>query len=484
MHTYLNFIDGKWVKSSSGKTFISYNPANENPLGRFQSSSHNDVELAVHAAEKALPSWKDMPAPERAQILFAIRDLLKKNKQRLGKLVATEMGKIMKESLGDIQEAIDIFEYMAGEGRRMFGRTTPSELRNKSCFTIRKPFGIAALITPWNFPIAIPAWKLAPALITGNTIVWKPSSDTPLCALELVEILHESGVRKGVVNVITGSGEEVGMPLVKHPKVRAVSFTGHRDTGHAILAAAGIKKVGLEMGGKNAIIVMDDANIDLAVDGIVWGGFGTAGQRCTASSRVIAHQAIIHDLQERLLARISKLKLGPGTDSRTDIGPLINKQAQQKSQRYVDIGKQEGATLACGGSIPKGKGYFFQPTLFINVKPSMKIAHDEIFGPVVCMIETHDLKEAIKICNEIEYGLSASIYTKDINKAFTAISNIESGIVYVNAPTIGAEVHLPFGGVKNTGFTREAGWSLDEFSHEDTIYIDYSGRLQKAQGIK
>lgn len=484
MHTYLNFIDGRWLKSNSGESFISYNPANENPLGKFQSSNQNDVETAVHAAEKSLPSWKDTPAPERAQILFAARDLLRKHKQRLGKLVATEMGKVMKESLGDVQEAIDIFEYMAGEGRRMFGRTTPSELKNKFCFTIRKPFGIVGLITPWNFPVAIPAWKLAPALITGNTVVWKPSSDTPLCALELAELLHEAGIPKGVVNVITGSGEEVGMPLVRHQKIRAVSFTGHRDTGEKILQSAGIKKVGLEMGGKNAIIIMKDADIDLAVDGILWAGFGTTGQRCTAASRIIAHQAVIQELQEKLLARIARLRLGPGTDPKTDVGPLINKSAQEKSQRYVDIGKQEGASLECGGSIPKGKGFFFQPTLFAKVKPSMKIAQDEIFGPIVCLIEMHDLKEAITICNEIEYGLSAAIYTKDINKAFTAINNIESGIVYVNAPTIGAEVHLPFGGVKNTGWEREAGWSgISEFSEEQTVYIDFSGKLQKAQKI-
>ncbi len=482
MHTYLNYINGNWIKSSAGKTFVSDNPANEKPLGRFQASTKNDVEHAVQAAKSAFPSWKNTPAPQRAEILFAVRDLLKKHKQRLGKLVATEMGKVMKESLGDVQEAIDMFEYMAGEGRRLFGRTTPSELKNKFCYTLRKPLGVAGFITPWNFPIAIPAWKLAPALITGNTIVWKPSSDTPLCALEFVELLQEAGIPKGVVNIITGSGEDVGMPLVKHPEVQVVSFTGHRDTGRAILQAAGIKKVGLEMGGKNAIIVMDDADIDLAVDGILWGGFGTTGQRCTASSRVIAHSIIKKELEEKLLTRIAKLRLGPGTDTRTDIGPLINKAAQEKSQHYVIIGKAEGAKLLCGGYIPKGRGYFFQPTLFTNVHPSMHIAQEEIFGPIVSIIEVQNLAEAIQVCNNIEYGLSAAIYTKDINKAFLAINQIESGIVYVNAPTIGAEVHLPFGGVKNTGWEREAGWSgINEFSEEQTVYIDYSNKLQKAQ---
>ncbi|MDO8628209.1 MAG: aldehyde dehydrogenase family protein [Nanoarchaeota archaeon] len=483
-HTYQNFINGQWVTSRSKKTFTSINPANEKVLGKFQASNNQDVEQAVQAASNALPAWKNIPAPERAHYLTTIKELLKKNKQRLGTLIATEMGKIMKEALGDVQEAIDIFDYMAGEGRRLYGRTTPSELQNKTCYTQRKPYGIAGIITPWNFPLAIPAWKIAPALITGNTIVWKPSSDTPLCALELVELLHEAGLPKGVINLITGSGEDVGIPLIKHTKINVVSFTGHRDTGTTILREAGIKKVGLELGGKNAIIVMEDADLALAVDGILWGGYGTTGQRCTATSRIIAHQTISKELQEKLVKNITKLRLGPGTKTTTDVGPLINKAAQEKAEEYTNIGIKEGATLTCGGNKPKGKGYYYQPTLFTNVKPTMRIAQEEIFGPIVSLLTVKDLAEAINVCNNIDYGLSAAIYTKNINQAFQAINQLETGIIYVNAPTIGAEVHLPFGGTKKTGFTREAGWTgIEEFSEEQTIYIDYSERLQKAQGI-
>ncbi|HLD12823.1 MAG TPA: aldehyde dehydrogenase family protein [Candidatus Nanoarchaeia archaeon] len=483
-HTYQNFINGEWVTSRSKKTFTSINPANEKVLGKFQASNFYDIEQAVQAAINARTAWKNVPAPERAYYLYTIKELLTKHKQRLGKLVATEMGKVMNEALGDVQEAIDIFEYMAGEGRRMYGKTTPSELRNKICYTQRKPHGIAGIITPWNFPIAIPAWKMAPALITGNTIVWKPSSDTPLCALELVELIHEAGIPKGVINLVTGSGKETGMPLVQHPKIDVVSFTGHRDTGKTILQTAGIKKVGLEMGGKNAIIVMDDADIDLAVDGILWGGYGTTGQRCTATSRIIAHQTIAKELEEKLLIRIKKLRLGPGTKETTDIGPLINKAAQTKTAEYTHLGKEEGATLTYGGNIPQGKGYYYQPTLFTNVQPNMRIAQEEIFGPVVALITVKDLPEAITVCNAIDYGLSAAVYTHNINHAFQALQHLETGIVYVNAPTIGAEVHLPFGGTKQTGWGREAGWTgIEEFSEEQTIYIDYSGKLQKAQGI-
>tara|TARA_Y100000310_G_scaffold68970_2_gene64295 strand:+ start:4309 stop:5766 length:1458 start_codon:yes stop_codon:yes gene_type:complete len=485
MKSFKQFINGKWVASDSHKTFPSLNPASGKPIARFQAGTKNDINKAVRAATLALPKWKATPAPKRGEILLEIASLLKKHKQRLGKLVTEEMGKVLTEGLGDVQEAIDVFEYMAGEGRRLFGHTTPSELPNKACFTVRQPLGVVGLITPWNFPTAIPAWKIAPALICGNTIVFKPSSDTPLCALEVVKLLIEAGLPKGVVNVVTGSGSEVGTPLVKHPKVAGISFTGSKATGEFITANAGLKKVGLELGGKNAIIVLDDADLDSAVEGILFGAFGTTGQRCTATSRVIVHRKVKSLLETKLLRRVKKLRLGNGLKSSVDVGPLINQKAVEKTHKYTQIGKKEHAKLLCGGEIIKGKGFFYSPTLFTNVKPSMKIAQEEIFGPSLSIITAKDFTDAITICNNIEYGLSSAIYTNNVNLAMKAVEVLETGIVYVNSSTIGAEVHLPFGGTKNTGHTREAGIEgIFEFSNTKTVYIDYSGTLQKAQGVK
>lgn len=484
MVVYKNYIAGNWVASSSGKTFSSINPAKpDDVLGHFQSSTALDIDRAVKAAAKASLSWSALPVPRRGEILFRVAELLRKEKQRLGKLVTREMGKILSEALGDVQEAIDVFEYMAGEGRRLFGCTTPSELPDKWCMTFRRPLGVVGLITPWNFPLAIPAWKLAPALLCGNTVILKPSSETPLCAIELVKILTAAGIPSGVVNLVTGSGDAVGMSLITHPLVRAISFTGSRETGLYITQHAGIKKIGLELGGKNAIIVMDDANLDLAVDGILWGAFGTTGQRCTAASRVIAHEKILSKLTKKLLARIKTLRLGNGLSGSTDVGPLINEAAVEKSTMYCVVGVNEGATLLCGGKRAARRGYFFQPTLFTDVIPHMRIAQEEIFGPVLCLLSAKNFTDAIAIANAVEYGLSSAIYTQDIAFAFKAMQHLETGITYVNASTIGAEVHLPFGGVKGTGNgTREAGIEgIHEFSETKTVYIDYSGRLQKAQ---
>jgi len=485
LKTYKNFIGGKWTSSCSKKTFYSLNPATERPIGSFQDSSKEDLDLAVTSAEEALHSWSDTPAPKRAEILFKIVELLKKDKERLAKLEVIEMGKVYKEAAGDVQEAIDIFEYMAGEGRRLFGHTTPSELKNKFNATIRIPIGIVGIITPWNFPIAIPSWKLAPALICGNTIIFKPSSYTPLCGIELIKILNEAGLPKGVVNLLTGSGERIGNPIIRHPKIKGISFTGSVETGKFIRKNAELKKVGLELGGKNAIIIMEDANLDLALEGVLWGAFGTTGQRCTAASRVIIHEKVAKTFEKMLVNKTKKLKLGSGIMHNTDIGPLINKSAVEKVDYYVNLGISEGAKLLYGGKPGKTKGFFYYPTVFSNVKPDMRIAQEEIFGPVVAIIKIKDINEAIKVCNNIKYGLSSSIYTENMAYAFKAINKIESGITYVNASTIGAEIHLPFGGVKETGSSREAGWAgIEEFSEEKTIYIDYSGKLQKAQGIE
>lgn len=484
MREYQNYIQGKWVSSKSRKTFDSLNPATEKSLGAFQLSTKEDVHAAIHAAEKALPKWSGIPAPKRAEYLFEISRLLKKNKEKLAESMTEEMGKVLKETRGDVQEAIDVFEYMAGEGRRMYGFTTPSELPHKTAYTIRRPIGVVGLITPWNFPMAIPAWKMAPALVGGNTIVFKPSSDTPRTATQLVEIIEEAGIPTGVVNMITGGALEVGKEIVTNERIRGISFTGSRETGKWITQNAGIKKIGLELGGKNAIIVEEDADIASAVEGIVWGAFGTTGQRCTACSRVIVHKNIAKELEEKLLHATEKLRLGNGLNKKTDVGPLINKAAQEKTNMYVQIGKKE-AKLVCGGKKGEMEGYFFEPTIFKNVKPNARIAQEEIFGPVLGIIMVKDLNEAIRVCNGIEYGLSSSIYTQNIQKAMLAIEGIEAGITYVNSSTIGAEVHLPFGGIKQTGNgTREAGiLGIDEFTETKTVYIDYSGKLQKAQGM-
>jgi len=478
------FIGGSWVDSLSGETFESDNPARPKQiLGTFQRGCKEDVYRAVQAAEEASSEWSETPAPRRGLVLLKAAQMLRENKMQLAKEMTMEMGKVIQESMGDVQEAIDVTEYMAGEGRRLLGFTAPSELKRKLCLTTRFPVGVCGLITPWNFPMAIPAWKIMTALICGNTVVFKPSSDTPLCATRLVEIMEKTGFPSGVLNLVTGPGDEVGMNIVKHEKVRAVSFTGHRDTGASILREAGLKRVGLEMGGKNGIIVMDDADLNLAADGVIWGGYGTTGQRCTAASRVIVHEKIKNKLEKMLVNRIGKLKLGDGLKRKTDVGPLINRAAQEKSAKYVEIGKKEGARLLVGGGIPSMDGFFFEPTLFTDCDIGMRIAQEEIFGPVVSMISVRNLDEAIDAVNSVEYGLSSAIYTKDIGRACEAITRIKAGLTYINSSTIGSEVHLPFGGVKHTGTgTREGGIEgINEFSEIKTVYIDYSGQLQRAQ---
>ncbi len=478
------FIDGEWKDSVSGDTFVSDNPAKPNEiLGKFQKGKEQDVKAAVDSALRALPDWSGTPAPQRGRILLRTAQLLRESKEQFAREMTMEMGKILLESRGDVQEAIDITEYMAGEGRRMFGHTTTSESQGKFCMTVRLPVGVCGLITPWNFPMAIPAWKIMTALICGNTAVFKPSSDTPLIATRLVQTLDKAGLPKGVLNMVTGSGDEAGMPIVRHPDVRCISFTGHRDTGAGILEEAGLKRVGLEMGGKNPIIIMDDADLDLAVDGSVWGGYATSGQRCTAASRIIVHDAVKKTFETKLAERVRLLRTGDGLEPTTDVGPLVNKAAQEKTAQYVEIGTNEGARLLVGGSIPKEEGFFYEPTLFTDCTKDMRVAQEEIFGPVVCLLSAKNLDEAVQIANSVDYGLSSAIYTRDLSVAMKAVEELETGVMYVNAPTIGAEVHLPFGGMKRSGIgTREAGIDgINEFTELKSVYIDYSGRLQRAQ---
>ena len=488
--TFGNFIGGEWRASESGLTFESRNPADtRDVIGHFVASNAADVAAAIRAAEEALPAWRAMPAPKRGEIMYAFAARLAENKERLAREMTREMGKVLAEARGDVQEGIDIAYLMAGEGRRMFGDTTPSELPNKWAMSIRQPVGIAAIITPWNFPIAIPCWKMTAALICGNVVVFKPASDTPHCATLLVQVMHEAGFPAGVVNMVTGSGDEVGIPLVENPDVNVISFTGNGDTGRAIAvrAARRLTRVSLELGGKNAIAVMADADLDLAVEGILWSAFGTTGQRCTACSRLVVDESVADDLVGRLADRARGMRLGSGLEPTTDVGPLINAGAVAKVSGYVEVGTDEGARLIAGGSRATDgglqHGHFFSPTILDGVRPMDRIAQEEIFGPVLSVIRVNGYDEVAMAVNSTRYGLSSSIYTRDTNSAFRAMRDFTTGIVYVNAGTIGAETHLPFGGMKQTGNGhREAGHAaLDTFTEWKSIYVDYSGRLQRAQ---
>ena len=488
--TYHNFIDGAWVPSVSGAVFENRNPANTDDLvGVFQKSTADDVARALDAARSAYERWRLVPAPKRAELLFRAAQLIAERKEALARDMTREMGKVLDETRGDVQEAIDMTFFMAGEGRRQYGQTVPSELRDKFAMSMRQPVGVSAIITPWNFPMAIPSWKIIPALVCGNTVVFNPATLTPLSALNFVRILEDAGIPPGVVNLVTGGGADVGNALLVSDAVRVVSFTGSTEVGRTVSsqAAPSFKKVHLEMGGKNVIIVMDDANLDLAVEGCLWGGFGTTGQRCTAASRVVVHEKVYRSFLDQFVGRAKGLRVGDGLDPRTQMGPSVSQGQLDTVMKYVEIGKKEGATLACGGhALTAGayaKGYFHEPTIFSDVSASMRIAQEEIFGPVVSVIPCRSFDEAIAVGNGVQYGLSASIYTQDINRAFTAMRDMYTGIFYVNAPTIGAEVHLPFGGTKATGNGhREAGIAaLDVFSEWKSIYVDFSGRLQRAQ---
>jgi alpha-ketoglutaric semialdehyde dehydrogenase len=486
---YLNYINGEWVASKGNDFRENINPATGELLGRATQSTADDVSYSVSMAKLAQRTWRNVPAPKRGEILMKIGDLLKRDKEKLATILTEEMGKVIVEARGEVQEAIDMAYYMAGEGRRLVGQTTPSELPNKHAMSIRVPVGIIGLITPWNFPIAIASWKMFPALVSGNSVVWKPASDTPALATEFINIIEEAGVPKGVVNLVHGSGSVVGEAIVDHPDVGVVSFTGSTEVGSELAskAAKKLKKVSLEMGGKNAIIVMDDADLELALEGILWSAFGTSGQRCTACSRLIVHKNIKDRLTNMLTEKAKELILGNGLNEKVDVGPVINKNALEQIKKYVEIGKQEGAELLLGGDKAQvdllKDGYYFQPTIFTNVDPSMRIFKEEIFGPVLSIIEVNSLEEAIEINNNTVYGLSSSIYTADVNAAFQAMRDLESGIVYINAGTIGAEIHLPFGGTKHTGNGhRDSGVAaLDVCTEWKSVYVDYSGTLQRAQ---
>jgi aldehyde dehydrogenase (NAD+) len=489
-NTYLNYIGGDWVAAASGRTFADVNPANrDDVLGTFPRSDATDIDRAVTTAREAFRSWRLVPAPRRAEVIYRAGEILVRRKEELARLMSREMGKVLVEARGDVQEGIDTAYYMAGEGRRLFGYQVPCELPAKFGVAMRVPVGVVAAITPWNFPLAIPTWKLFPALVCGNTVVFKPAEDTPLLAHALVEILLEAGLPGGVVNLVHGYGEEAGAALVRHPGVNLISFTGSTTVGRevATVAAETCKKVSLEMGGKNAILVMDDAPLDLAVEGAIWGGFGTSGQRCTAASRVIVHEKVHQTFVQQFVDRAQRLRLGSGLDPQTEVGPVINEAQLHRIHEYTGIGRAEGARVLIGGEPAVegelGKGFFYKPTIFDDVAPQMRIAREEIFGPTVAVLRARSLEDAIEICNNTNYGLSSAIYTQNINRAFQAIQDIATGITYVNSSTIGAEIQFPFGGVRQTGNGhREGGWTvLDIMTEWKTVYIDYSGRLQRAQ---
>jgi len=483
------FVGGRWTNPRDRKRLETVNPATGEVIATFPQGTKEDVAAAVKAAKAAFEKWKRMPPPRRGEFLLEAARIFRRRKEELGRIVTMEMGKVIAEGRGDVQEAIDFYEYASGEGRRFMGYTVPSELPNKICFSIRLPVGPVGLITPWNFPIAIPGWKSGAALIAGCTVVLKPSSLTPLCGAKFAEVLEEAGLPPGVFNFVVGPGSTAGNALIRHPDIRAVSFTGGVDTGREVYKAAAERmiKAGLELGGKNPILVMDDADLDLLMDGVMFGAFGTAGQRCTATSRLIVHRAVYEDLLDRLLKRTAKLKVGDPLDAKTDMGPVASADQEKKTLEYVGIGKKEGDKLLIGGGKLRGgaydRGFFVEPTIF-EVKSEKRLAMEEIFGPVLSVIKVKDYGEAVAVANSVEYGLSSSIYTNDVRRAFAAMQDLEAGITYINAPTIGAEVQMPFGGVKSTGptDTREAGFTaLDEFTSVKTVYVDYSGRLQRAQ---
>src|SRR5712671_163600 len=487
---YQNFIDGQWVESSAGETFENRNPADTRDLVcGLLLANKDDVDAAVDAAKRAFAKWRLIPAPRRAEIVFRAAEILIERKEEYARDMTREMGKVLAETRGDVQEAIDAAYYNAGEGRRMFGPTVPSEMPNKFAMAVRQPIGVCGMITPWNFPMAISSWKLLPAVVCGNTCVIKPAQDTPLSTFNLVRAFTDAGIPGGVVNIVTGFGPEVGTPLAEHEDVRAVSLTGSSAVGRIIggIAAKSFKHCSLELGGKNPMIVLDDANLDLAIEGGIWGGFGTTGQRCTATSRIIVQKGVYREFIERYVARAKKLKVGHGLDETVQMGPAINQKQLETDLSYVEIGRDEGAKLMCGGKrLDKGdyqNGWFMEPTVFSDVASKMRIAQEEIFGPVVSIIPCDDLEDAIEIANGIEYGLSSALYTKDVNKAFAAIRDLDAGITYINAPTIGAEVHLPFGGTKATGNGHREGGigAIDFYTEWKSVYVDYSDKLQKAQ---
>jgi len=488
MTTYRSFIDGFWLDSVSGETLTNINPANVNDIiGTAQLCTREEAGRAVEAACNAFKGWRSTPAPARGRIIARASRLMEDNKEELAEILTREEGKTLSESRGEVARAINVVEFCAGESRRMNGETIPSELPANFAYTIKEPHGVVALITPWNFPVAIPAWKMAPALVAGNTVVIKAAESTPATAVRLTEIFHEAGVPAGVLNLLLGKGSEVGEEIVNHPAVRAVSFTGSTEIGFQIYQQAARRGIPVqcEMGGKNPAVVLEDADMELAVESTAQGAFGSTGQRCTATSRAVVIDKIADDFVERIVKRAKGFTLGDGRDPKTDIGPSVDEKQFNTVLKYIDIGREDGATLLCGGKRADGNGlengYFIEPTVFDHVTPDMRIAREEIFGPVLSVLRVKDFEEAMIVANDCDYGLSSSVFTNDVNDIFRFVQEIESGMTHINSPTTGGEAHVPFGGIKATGIgAREQGsTSLDFYTELKVVYVDYTGRKRE-----
>jgi aldehyde dehydrogenase (NAD+) len=486
--TVKNYINGKWVASASGKSVPNVNPANtDEVLCHTPLSTRDEAKAAIAAAKEAYPKWKATPGPVRGKLLFKAMQLLQERIEDVAIALTKEEGKILRESRGEIQRALNIMEFTAGEGRRLRGSTIPSELTNTFIYTIRQPIGVVGLITPWNFPVAIPIWKIAPALLAGNTVVFKPATYTPLTAVKIVEVFEEAGFPAGVLNLVIGGGSTVGDEIVNNPDVHALSFTGSNDVGYALYEQASRRgiRVQCEMGGKNPLVVLNDADLSLAVEGAIQGGFGSTGQRCTAASRVIVEESVADKFTEMMLARMETFKIGNGMDAQTDMGPAVEEGQMNTVLQYIDIGKNDGARLLKGGKrLTNGafaKGFFVEPTLFDSVTPKMRIAEEEIFGPVIGIMRAKSFDEAVEIANGVKFGLSASLYSHDMAKIMRFAEMSEVGKVHINSPTIGGEAQAPFGGSKATGIgPREQGTEVFEFYTEiKTVYIDYTGKKRE-----
>jgi acyl-CoA reductase-like NAD-dependent aldehyde dehydrogenase len=488
MSTYRSFINGAWLDSVSGRTAPNINPANINDvIGQSQLATRDEARKAVEAAYNAFRDWKRTPAPARGRIIAKAARLMEDNKEEFAQILTREEGKTLSEARGELTRAINVIEFCAGESRRMTGETIPSELPANFAYTIKGPHGVVACITPWNFPIAIPAWKIAPALVAGNTVVFKPATITPGTASRLTEIFNEAGLPPGVLNLVLGSGSEAGDEIVNHPAVRAISFTGSTETGLKLYAQAAPRgvKMQAEMGGKNPVVVLEDCDMTLAVESTAQGAFGSTGQRCTATSRAVVIDKVADEFVEKIVERAKSFRLGAGDDPKTDIGPSVDEGQFNTVLKYIDIGREDGAQLKCGGKRASGdgleNGYFIEPTVFDHVTHEMRIAREEIFGPVLSVLRVKDFDEAMMVANDSEYGLSSSVFTNDTNLVYHFVDEIETGMTHINSPTTGGEAHIPFGGVKNTGLgAREQGsTSLDFYTELKVVYVDYTGRKRE-----
>lgn len=488
MGTYRNFINGQWVESESSRTVENINPANtDDVLGTIRQATRDEARSAVESASQAFRGWRMTPAPARGRIVARAARLMEEHKEELAQLLTREEGKTISESRGELQRSINVAEFCAGESRRLNGETIQSELPSNFAYTIKQPLGVVACVTPWNFPVAIPVWKIAPALVAGNTVVFKPATLTPATAVRIVEIFEEAGIPKGVLNLILGSGSDAGDEIIGHPAVKAVSFTGSNEVGIRLYEQVSRRgaKVQCEMGGKNPVIVLEDADLELAVESTAQGAFGSSGQRCTATSRVV----VVNDIADRfvgaLVKRADSMRIGAGSDPDTEMGPSVDEGQYKTVLSYIDIGREDGAELKCGGQRAEGdgldKGYFVRPTVFDHVTPDMRIAREEVFGPVLSVLRVRDFDEALAVANDSEYGLSSSIFTSDATRIFRFVDEIETGMTHINSPTTGGEAHIPFGGIKGTGIgDREQGsTALDFYTDLKVVYVDYTGRKRE-----